>query len=1646
MGKQAFGFIAGAAALLFAWAFGYYIAGNWVGADRYSSPGKTAPINVTPVAPRNAGDGSGNAQEARREPSRPVVLPMRYKSYVADMSGDSTRACFSFTKSLDVTLANYADYFDVTPEVKLAAKASSNDLCLSGFDYAKDYTVTFKKGLPQAGSENGLETETSIDLSFGDKPAVVKFAGDGIILPRIGAQGLGVETVNVDTLKAQIYRVNDRIISQRTPQAGEITASGEYFWAYDNAATNVREEIWSGEIDVAAVRNQAATTVLPLSDLIGELAPGAYVVAVQEKLADEDESRPAQAWRWIISTDLAMTAYQSGGGISATVRSIDSAQPVAGTRVTLIAQNNDLLGEAMSDKYGRVNFPKAVIHGAGSASPNMLMAYGVAGDYALLDLSRPALDLSDRNVGGRSASGPVDVYAYPDRGVYRPGETAHLTFMMRDEFTASVDRDATLKIYKPNGLIAKSLRVTDTLSGALVHDFDIPASAPRGVWTARLDVDGASSVGAAEFSVEDFVPQKISVEPSLDMQLLTLAETANLTVQADFLYGAPGANLEAEADMRLRIDPAPFAKFKSYSFGDVTDTYREQNIELGDRLTDAKGLAEFEIKLSRSDIASTHPLRADITVGVAEPGGRYIQNSLRVPVRGSKSYIGLKPGFEGGRAKRNAPASFDIVSLSAQGEPLTAPGVTWELIEEDWDYHWYRQNGRWRYRRDTRDIALQAGVVDVAASGTKVETAALDWGHYRFIASDPKTGAVSSQRFSVGWRSAGSSDSPDELSVAGPQQPVSVGSTAKLSVNAPYGGMGELVIAGNKIHSVRQVNLPEGGSEISIPVSKDWGTGVYAMLTVYTPRNLKDRPVPRRAVGVAYIPVNADDKTINVSIAAPDVVRPRREQTIDVKLSGALSGTNYLTLAAVDEGILRITKYESPDPADYFFGKKALTTSIYDDYGRLLNPNLGEAAMARSGGDSLGGEGLTAVPIKIVSLFRGPVKVKNGKASVKIDLPDFNGQVRLMAVAWNEKAVGSDASTMIIRDPVPADLTLPRFMAPGDKAFAVVTLNNVEGDAGRYNAALKSDGVIDLKSGPAPLTLAKGQRASETVTVSATTTGVTNVTMDVSGPGKYTAKMSYPFQVRAGFRPVTRQTRKRLKPGESYKLTPALIAGLEPMSTDAHISFAYGPNLDPSAYAAALARYPYGCTEQTASSGLPLLYAQDIGGIPGFDVTKTQYEMQAAVDKLLGRLSSDGAFGLWREGDSYATAWVGAYATEFIQRAEAEGYDVPEAGLKTAYKGLTQITAMRNYPQISYDYGRNYSRWNGYYREQRSAEASAYAHYVLARAGKGDLSKMRYFYDNDSSDMKTSLSYGHIGAALAMMGDKVRSNRAFDLAVDALGYQDEDDYYQSALRDTAGLIAIFDEVDYRKADDKLLEAFETDLKDPGRLHTQEKARVVLAIRALMKGSAPIKVGAKNATLTGDNRADLLAADFGNAPSFTNKGDEDILLTASISGVPIKAPEPMEKGISITKTVRTMAGAPADLSKITRGERLIVDIAFSSEMSRSRQIVLADLLPAGVEIETILKAEDGKGGRDGAESPYAFLGKISDFDVTEARDDRFIASLKTKGRTDYRAAYIVRATTAGDFLIPGVFIEDMYRPADQAVTQAGRMVIGLKPEG
>ena len=1606
-------------------------------------------VRITPGTDRIEAESSeGSEVVAESEPPDSQAergQQLWYTGWNIDENVDLAKACFSFDTALAqddrVTLQ---DYVEISPNVDVALSITDNRLCLSGFDYDQDYTVVLKSGLRDAKGRT-LSGSVAETVSFGDKPALVRFAGDGIILPRFNGQGLAIETINVEAIEVEIARVPDRMIARRDPQTGQATPEGQYSWEYRDAATNIRESIWSGSVEIQPDKNRTVTTVLPIQEVTKDLKPGAYVVTAERK-HEEDESRIARAWRWIIVTDIALTSYSGQEGLTVSARSIETARLMPGMELLLIAQNNDVLSTGKTDSQGYARFPAPILNGKGAKSPKMIMAYGKDGDYAVLDLSRTPLDLTAYDVGGRYVSGPLDIYGFPERGIYRPGETVFFTIMLRDMLAnAAMDRPVKLSIAKPDGVkMISEIKTEDDIrshAGTLTWAYDVPETAPRGVWNLLVEPEGADQVKRIEFSVEDFVPQKLKLAIKADETPIRSGEIRDVNIDAQFLYGAPGSALDGEAEARIRIDPNPFPNFEDYTFGPNKADFRETLIDMGGGATDGAGILTLALDTKNNDIQSPFPLRAEITAGISEPGGRYVRDSLFIPVRTEDIYLGIDPQFEGGRAPRRAPAKFDIIALDRDGNRAEQE-ITWTLVEEDWDYHWYRERNRWRYRRDVRDVKIDSGQLNISAETHSEWSRSLRWGNYRLdIRND--SGAQTSYRFAIGWGRTNQTDAPDNLQMGTGQDSVKAGEMVELTVNAPYAGRAELVIANDKIRMVKPLSLDAGPSNLSFRFDQNWGSGVYAMMTLYTPRDKVNLPVPRRAVGISYIELDRSDQTFNLEIESPDVLRPETETEIVVNVEGpgAKSGKVWLNFAAVDEGILQITKFNSPDSSGHYFGKKALSIDIRDDYGRILNPNLGDAVPFQTGGDSLGGEGLTVVPTKTVSLFSGPVKVVGGKAKIPLSLPEFNGELRLMATAWSANAVGSASRAVKLRDQVPAVIGLPRFMAPGDEAVATVSLDNVEGQAGTYSISLKSNDAITVDD-DLRFELNKGERKDGKINFTANDSGISEFALDIAGPA-YRREAEYPIQVRSPYLPITQVTRRLINPGDKLELSSALVSGFVPNSTDITVSFSRLPGMDATPYVKSLARYPYGCTEQTVSSAMPLLYAENLGGIPGQTEAARRQGLQKAVVKLASRQGQDGAFGLWRVGDRYGRPWLGVYVTDFLYRARDEGLYVPEDVLDRASNVLKDISQMPRYLNRDYEYwSSSSSRW----QDRQRAEAAAYAHYVMARSGQGNLGNMRYFYDNHARKMNSPMAYAYIASALHLMGDERRGKMATETAVDKLGFEDDQDYYQSSVRDVSGAIAAFASAEQSDAINQLVDAFSNSLENAEYLHTNEKAHVILAFNAMAEMSDRPNVNGINARLTGSDKkpsAHLYARDLQNNPAFESRDDAPFWASISVSGSPDTAPIARENGFKLTKTLFKTDGTPADLSQISQGERFVVRLQFNSEINRSRTIVLADLLPAGFEIETILTADDGV-TPDGVKGAYDWAGKISKFQVTEARDDRFVASMETYRRDEYVAAYIVRAVTPGNFAFPGAVIEDMYRPADMAITEGRRIMIAADP--
>lgn len=1587
-------------------------------------------------------------ERLRQKAAEEAEKDFTYFRYYIDATGDAPEACLVFSSALDPE-TDYSPFVDFRPNFQAALSVEGRELCIGGLSFGEERTAILKSGLPAADGRT-LDEGEEVPVDFADRPPYVGFKGAGVILPRLEADGIPLETVNVDAIDVTVWRVNDRVLFEKRISQGETAAQGRRPYLYgEERALDVAEELWSGSLDVAAEPNAPVVSVFPIQAVLEELEPGAYYVRVSDaKELSSQEGPPASSERWIIITDLAMTAFRGSQGLDVTVRSLQTALAAPGTKLQLVARNNDILAETSADGNGAARFDAALLNGPYNMQPKAVYAYAANGDFAVLDLTRSPVDLSSEDTGGRFTSGIADVFAYTDRGIYRPGETVQLTAMIRDrEARVLAERPGKLVVYRPNGLPFETYRFNPTDTGAVIRAINLPRAAQRGMWRAGVFLDGEDNqVGGVAFSVEDFVPQRIAVELDADADnFMTVGETRDIEAEVRFLYGAPGSGLPVEGEARLEIDPNPFPEFDGFRWGQFDQSFREDFIQLDSQTADGAGKATLRLDAERLGQEALKPLRFNVVVSGIEPGGRAVSESTRIPYRPRDAYVGIKPEFES-RAEEGGEAEFQVAIVGPEGLGQ-AHELDWKVVEVDYNYDWYKTgSGEWRWRRSRYVRTVNEGKVSTGNDGlATVTTARLGWGDHRLIVTGPG-GLDASYQFYAGW--GGVSDdgveAPDRVRVMPPAEAPRIGQSAEIHIEPPYDGEAQIVVATDRVISVDYRSVTTEGAKLNLPITEDWGDGAYVMVTVFSPRDPVLQAKPRRAVGVTHIPLDTSRRTFDISIDAPEIARPNTEQTISIDMDGGPRENVYLTLAAVDEGILRLTKFQSPDPVKWYFGKKQLQVELYDDYGRLLDPNMGAPSEVRTGGDSLGGEGLSVVPFKTVALFSGEVEVgRDGKAEVDFELPNFNGELRLMAVAWSDTGVGASDRGMIVRDLAPSELSLPRFLAPGDSAFATVSIDNVEAGTGAFEAKITGTDGLDVAAGNFELSLEEGTRTDKPTTLTADNSGVNEVTLRVTGPGSFRATHVYPIETRSAFLPVTTVDSQLIETGTSFSVPTDALTDYVPGSGEVTVSFSSLP-LDANALFASLARYPYGCTEQTVSRALPLVYADQLSAIAGDggENGQARITVQEAIQTVLSRQSPDGAFGLWREGDRNSSPWIGAYTTDFLVRAKAAGYSVPNEALERAYDALRNVGSGEAWRIYGYDTDVWESRWHNDTQKRLLKRSMPYALYVLAKAGEADISRLRYVFDRELDSLESPLARAQLGAALAYMGDTARAREAFAAAEEALGYSNNGDWYQTALRDTAGVLALAAEVELSDVVTRVSQRLGEDAPDPELLSTQEKSFILQALNAMTAGEAvpEIRVEGLGRGRNNDRRYVLSPEQVAEGVSFEYRGDAPIWRTIMARGAPIEAPEAVSEDLRVSKRITDLQGDRIDLSSLSQGDRLAIAITITPEQNRTNPVILADLLPAGFEIEVVLRPEDGEARYDyDTDGAFAFIGEIDAPKIAEARDDRFVSAIDVRS-DPVTLAYIVRAVTPGEFTIPGAVAEDMYRPQVFARSEPGRVTI------
>src|SRR5208282_2591417 len=789
--------------------------------------------------------------------------------------------------------------------------------------------------------------------------------------------------------------------------------------------------VWKGELAVEqAALNADVTTAFPIDQAVGELKRGVYVMVAQpQELKNVDNDYGSLATQWFIVSDLGLSAFSGNDGIHAFVNSLATTEGKSGAELRLISRGNEVLAARRTDASGHAQFEAGLASGEGGSAPAMLATTDAQGDYAFLSLKAPAFDLTDRGVGGRPAPNGLDAFIYAERGVYRSGETAYVTALLRDaQGAAALGVPLTLIVGRPDGVEFRRVAVADQGLGGHGLPLALPASAPTGTWHVRAFTDPKRPpVGETTFLVEDYVPDRIEFDLNSPTGHISQKVPAKVDVSGRFLYGAPAANLDLEGDMTVAVAKER-AGFAGYQFGLADEEVEAVQQPLADLpATDAAGKASFSVNLDKLP-SSTHPLEAQIAVRMAEPGGRAVEHKVTVPVTASGNMIGVKPEFSGRSLADGASATFDVVVVAPDGTAVAQRGLHYELLRIDTHYQFYKRDGSWNYEPVKTTKRVADGTVDTAIDNAGHIALPVTFGRYRLeVATGDANGPVTSVAFDAGFYVESNSDTPDILEVALDKGEYGPGDTMTVAVTARSAGRLTLNVIGDRLLASQTTEVRPGVAQVQVPVGRDWGTGAYLVATLRRPLDTPAQRMPGRAIGVQWFAIDRAAKTLGVEIKAPSLLRPNSTLRIPVKLAGLAAGADAkIVVAAVDVGILNLTNYKPPSPDDYYLGQRALAAEIRDLYGDLIDGMQGTRGQIRSGGDQgaqLQGSPPTGPPL---ALYSGIVTVgADGNAEVAFDVPDFAGTLRVMAVAWSKDKIGHATTDVIVRDLVVLTATLP---------------------------------------------------------------------------------------------------------------------------------------------------------------------------------------------------------------------------------------------------------------------------------------------------------------------------------------------------------------------------------------------------------------------------------------------------------------------------------------------------------------------------------------------------------------------------------------------------------------------------------------------
>ncbi|MDR2779770.1 MAG: hypothetical protein LBB28_01445 [Synergistaceae bacterium] len=1568
----------------------------------------------------------------------------------SSVNSDYSSSYIYIRTTSEVDIEKAGSFIEVSPPVKYNVSLFGSGIGIRGdFPPRELITVKLKKGLP-ATRGPGLAEEWTRTFVFPDYEPSLEFASSGrFISPANDELIVPFSAVNIETLSVSIRRVYDNNVS--------FALRNEWPYYLDN----LDETIYYDKFEVSAKPNEETEFAIDLGKILGGRT-GVFMI----RASADDSWRDVH--RVINVTDIGGSAKIGGESVLVWANSISEGKPLKNIKVDIYSNSNQIIASGETDEHG-VCLIKRDSKWEGDLFPSLAILKN-GGDVSVLHLWGNIWQTGNEDYTGVPyLNGKYYGYLYTPRGIFRPGETVPVHMLVRTgNLSPETPFPVQLKVFTPLGRewSASSVMLSDM--GLASAEVEIGDAGPTGIWNAAVYIPGDNTpISSKTFIVEDFAPPKIEVAVSSYQEELFFGDEPALKISAKYLFGAAGDGLSYEVDTTLIPREYSHPDWQYYSFYDNRVVFTPNNNLSSNGTLNSDGAASVVLDHLSHNAASY--LDAVFRVGVREDGGRWVYKNLSVPYYPRDTFLGIKTPQ--GEITTNTSIPLAFAAIDKDGKALSPKNVSLSISREYLRSIVTTVDGKRRSEIQRENIPLEGFEnvpVEFIQGRANADVTFKVGGRYNIVLEDSDgkaRAAISIYAYDSRWAYdvEGDATLPESLSITLDKDIYKAGDRATATVSGAFDGTVLLSVETDKVLFYDTSASENKNAKFSFEITEDMAPNAWVTAHLIRAAVSEDAWSAHRAFGAAPVNLNCENKKLTVEIESPEKINPAENNAFKIRLkdSNGNGARGEISVMLVDESVLGLTNFKTPNFYDYYVRKRGLNLPAYDIYAELMPLYLSAPrVLAPGGGDEYSASEqmmkasmspVRADRFKILTIVKRIFTDENGVADFSFDVPEFAGQARLMAVASAKTAFGSAESVHTIARDVVADVTLPRAIAPLDEFESQVQLFNRTGEPLEVTVELKVSGPLSIaevsgktvspSSGMAKrysstieLPVAERAFSIPLVIKAENSSGVAGVSL-LARNKDVSQEQNIEIAIRPPYPRISQTGAISVKAGDTNALE--LPTDWFPGTRRAVVSMSALPSISIAEAARFLLDYPYYCLEQTVSRGWALLALPDL--VARIDTNlATRGQLDYALTQVLMKIQSmqlyNGAFSPWAQ--SEADSWVSVYTTHFLVACEKRGIQVPRETLKNALGYLRYLLAQNIIFKDKIEYGASYA-------------VRAYISYVLALEGDAPLGFMSFLKDKSNEirpygRMLLAAAYAAANdtkTAMALVGEKAPPIVSYDGS--------EQLNFDSPLRTTALYLMVWNEIDPESANAVMTAADLLSALQASRWYTtQEAGWAVLALADFysyhqVAGAAVLELSEEKsgvlAVASADNSvAQIISRDISRL-NITNVGNGTGYATWTADGVPSHKPMPEDKGMKTL--VRYTDKDGIDITgggSIAVGERIYGKITVRALAGELKNIVVVLPFAGGLEIENPEITDAPEVSEN--DEDYEYYAQTYRTSRTELRDDRLLLFVDYVGRRAFEWKFTMRAITRGTFTLPPIAAEGMYSPGTRSVGETSVITV------